>query len=955
MANANSLQLPESIGKRVDPTYSKTLQARLKELLHTQNDSFPGSQPVSFESKHLTDIEREDYFVCEKSDGVRYLLFFLHSSKGPASFLYDRNKCWYYVPNLLFPLRGRENEYLKDTIMDGELVLDIDQDTKTWRYLIFDLMVVNGSTIIQRSFSTRLGMLQQDVIQPFKARIRNMQNDPSLLPPFTIELKRMERSYGLHLVFEQIPKLNHKSDGIIWTPVKYPYKTGTCEKLLKWKPPELNTVDFRIAARWSKEHKPIYSIEVLSNGVTYKFYDHFQPEPALATQWKSQLPDGRIAEFRYDSDCEVTIIEQGYAPTIRKGGWRFVRFRDDKSTANDEQVVKKILNSIQDGVTKEQLLLCMDRVRAAWKAREKGLPMPPLATTTKSSTSLSLTTSLPPTTPALSTPNSANPMINSPSTGGYFRDSVVKDGRYEPTNSNNSSRNNSVSEDSTISNVKRKSSVSSTTPIKEDITAVEDVIERKRLKAVEEEKESIIPVKESINNENDVSNTTIPPPFKQAAVTTPPMPSKQAEIITPRTVSPRLSNSASLNTITTASPPPPRRRKISSVSDPNHIKNEELDSTSLSLEKAHKMRKTVSLSPAAKRTASAPAAVPVTQEIVLPLLSSDPRTISATTNRRAKSIPQLSKETATPPKKLKTISSANIHNLLTTTVEPTPSTSSSNRAYNFTAILQQGDQPHSESIKKPSVIHHQQQQQQQHQEQQLLAQQQQQQMQSMKQHQMLLAQQQQQQQNGSVFINFHAEGRQNSPQANNNHVMIIRSESQQQQQQQQQQQPPPPPPQLQKQVMSQQQKSPSARLWKTNVKYEGHQQRTPPPPPPPLTAQPYSPYNNNSSSSGHSSSSYQIHHLPHQPYPQSQQRQDPYYDTNKHYPSLQQQQQQQHMYSQQHPPPSSPYGYRQTEQQVAHEYQLQQQQQQQHQQQQQYKESQKRKNSQKAKLDFILN
>ncbi|KAG1058539.1 hypothetical protein G6F42_028633 [Rhizopus arrhizus] len=126
MQATESLQIPESIGKRVDPTYSKVLQLRLKELLNSQNDSFPGSQPVSFESKHLIDIEREDYFVCEKSDGVRYLLFFLHSPKGPASFLFDRNKHWYYVPNLLFPVRGRENEFLKDTLMDGELVLDID-------------------------------------------------------------------------------------------------------------------------------------------------------------------------------------------------------------------------------------------------------------------------------------------------------------------------------------------------------------------------------------------------------------------------------------------------------------------------------------------------------------------------------------------------------------------------------------------------------------------------------------------------------------------------------------------------------------------------------------------------------------------------------------------------------------------------------------------------------------
>ncbi|KAI7856683.1 mRNA capping enzyme, catalytic domain-containing protein, partial [Circinella umbellata] len=377
-SNNETSMLPETIGKRVHPQHSQVLHGRVKELLNFHHDSFPGSQPISFERKHLTELEQEDYFVCEKTDGVRYLLFFLHSSKGPASFLFDRNRNWYHVPNLLFPMRGREKECLKDTLMDGELIMDTEpnnNDKKIWRFLIFDLMSLNGVPVTKRSFNTRLGLLQQDVIAPFKNSIRHL-SDSVKSPPFSIELKKMERSYGLHLVFDQMTKLKHSSDGVIWTPVKHPYIPGTCDKLLKWKPPELNTVDFRISAKWSKEHKPIYKLEVLSHGVTYKFYDHFQPESELAAEWKNHLPDGRIAEFRYDRECAVTIVEQGYAPTTRKGGWRFVRFRGDKDTANDENVVRKIVRSIEQGITKEELLQHMDKVRSAWKAREKGLPIP---------------------------------------------------------------------------------------------------------------------------------------------------------------------------------------------------------------------------------------------------------------------------------------------------------------------------------------------------------------------------------------------------------------------------------------------------------------------------------------------------------------------------------------------------------------------------------------------------
>lgn len=40
--------------------------------------------------------------------------------------------------------------------------------------------------------------------------------------------------------------LRHENDGIIFTVDACPYYPGTCEEIVKWKPPVLNTIDFRI-------------------------------------------------------------------------------------------------------------------------------------------------------------------------------------------------------------------------------------------------------------------------------------------------------------------------------------------------------------------------------------------------------------------------------------------------------------------------------------------------------------------------------------------------------------------------------------------------------------------------------------------------------------------------------------------------------------------------------------
>ena len=40
--------------------------------------------------------------------------------------------------------------------------------------------------------------------------------------------------------------LLHENDGLIFTVDQCPYYPGTCQEIMKWKPPHMNTIDFQI-------------------------------------------------------------------------------------------------------------------------------------------------------------------------------------------------------------------------------------------------------------------------------------------------------------------------------------------------------------------------------------------------------------------------------------------------------------------------------------------------------------------------------------------------------------------------------------------------------------------------------------------------------------------------------------------------------------------------------------
>ena len=327
----------------VDKRLLAALQRECLQLakLPSAETSFPGSQPVSFERKHLGKaLGAQAYYAAEKTDGVRYML--LAAREG--AFLVDRRFNFRRV-RLHLPRRDLPAVQVTGTLLDGELVEDHARKSgaRTLRYLVYDAVAVHAKVLLKEPLPTRLLYVHKYVLAP---RALALAHDYSA-EPFTVELKAFYNTAQLRHVFERvIPSLEHENDGIIFTPAAEPYVPGTCHSLLKWKPAHMNTVDFRLLAIY-RHRQPRFQLGAARGAVTvpYAWLDPMEKDvPQL------EALSGQIVECYFDPEWKTT----SYAPDARDwadaavthGGWRFMRPREDKHIPNDESVVGKVIKSL---------------------------------------------------------------------------------------------------------------------------------------------------------------------------------------------------------------------------------------------------------------------------------------------------------------------------------------------------------------------------------------------------------------------------------------------------------------------------------------------------------------------------------------------------------------------------------------------------------------------------------
>ncbi|KAE9967237.1 hypothetical protein BLS_006510 [Venturia inaequalis] len=371
--------VPDMPGIKADEHLAGLLQREVASLLNRDRTNFPGAQPVSFARSHIEELCKEDYYLCEKTDGIRCLLFCtIDEHANEIHYLIDRKNDYYFVPGLHFPHHTDPNfaKFHSDTLIDGELVIDTYPDgRRVNRYLVFDCLVLDKECLTSRPLDKRIGRFAEFVDKPLKALYHKFPAEVKHFP-FEVRFKAMDKPYALEAMFnEKLPTLPHGNDGLVFTCKGTPYVNGTDQHILKWKPAEENTIDFKLrlgdfplvvfddnTRGPDYAAKPSFELLIWFGGDRHEHYGYLT---VTDQEWEilkslGEVLDGRIIE------CYRTEQGKWHYKAESNGG---PRFRDDKEHANHESVAKSVMESILDGVSKEDLIRAAPAIHRAWKHR----------------------------------------------------------------------------------------------------------------------------------------------------------------------------------------------------------------------------------------------------------------------------------------------------------------------------------------------------------------------------------------------------------------------------------------------------------------------------------------------------------------------------------------------------------------------------------------------------------
>eukprot|EP00026_Physarum_polycephalum_P003620 Phypoly_transcript_03633.p1 GENE.Phypoly_transcript_03633~~Phypoly_transcript_03633.p1 ORF type:complete len:692 (+),score=105.06 Phypoly_transcript_03633:141-2216(+) len=344
--------------------YLKTQFLQVVPNVSANNHRFPGSLPQGLERSKIKHLQKGDYWVSEKSDGLRYLLFIIDR----GAYLIDRRMDFYQIHKfpLLIDLFGTSGV----TLLDGEMVRNLR--TGKLMYLIFDILAINGQTNVgMYNLSERLGIIGKKVVTVFRDAVKERGKDYFMKLQFTLSGKIFRPKHLIKELATMIKhnekgerlfvddKRCHRNDGLIFTP-SGPYLVYSSSHLMKWKYCDRLTIDF-----------------------LFKFTD--EGHVALVGEGgdvMSNWPDFDMAQSDWDKlttalattkDPSKAVIECAFNNETQK--WMFLTLRPDKDRPNHIKTVKHTLFIVNENITLEELVYRVPRKTEEddWEETHPGL------------------------------------------------------------------------------------------------------------------------------------------------------------------------------------------------------------------------------------------------------------------------------------------------------------------------------------------------------------------------------------------------------------------------------------------------------------------------------------------------------------------------------------------------------------------------------------------------------
>jgi hypothetical protein len=338
----------------------------------TTNDSpafeFLGSMPFNMSRKTLELVKNEDYRVTEKSDGVRYLMYVIEVSGQAMAVFVDRSKEIFQLASS----RYLGKIFKIGTVFDCEVVYN--KTYKAQMILVFDVLAIDSRSYVNTLFQERLALLDGLINNRIADYIRLIQG-PDIPPGNHVKfiarkkylskhelsalLSMIRYENGERVYCEPDGRRHHKTDGIIFQPADKPYQFFSDANLLKWKWPDLRTVDLiamvdHFTAVTAEQPYPSISlscsgpdnvpIDCTKRGGSSAGLARFDSYRLLADISAPHLPPinqkPRVVEVMYDSSF---------------GQWKYFRFRQDKSKPNFIDTVMSVFIEQAEDISIEEL------------------------------------------------------------------------------------------------------------------------------------------------------------------------------------------------------------------------------------------------------------------------------------------------------------------------------------------------------------------------------------------------------------------------------------------------------------------------------------------------------------------------------------------------------------------------------------------------------------------------